>query len=83
MEGRQEKVLETAQGARTAPSVIAFTAAGDKLVGMAAKRQVVINPNNTFYATKHLIGRRYDDPNVQKDAKNIPFKIVHASNGDS
>uniref|UniRef100_A0A2K5LJC5 Heat shock 70 kDa protein 9 n=1 Tax=Cercocebus atys TaxID=9531 RepID=A0A2K5LJC5_CERAT len=73
MEGTQAKVLENAEGARTVPSVVAFTADGERLVGI---------PNNTFYATKRLISRRYDDPEVQKDVKNIPFKIVCASNGD-
>ncbi|KAK7795394.1 hypothetical protein U0070_015112 [Myodes glareolus] len=83
MEGRQAKVLENAEGARTTPSFVAFTADGERLVGMPAKRQAVINPQNTFYATKRLIGRRYDDPEVQKDAKSVPFKIVRASNGDA
>ncbi|XP_069510449.1 stress-70 protein, mitochondrial isoform X2 [Ambystoma mexicanum] len=83
MEGKHAKVLENAEGARTTPSVIAFSADGERLVGMPAKRQAVTNPNNTFYATKRLIGRRYDDPEVQKDIKNVPFKIVRASNGDA
>ncbi|KAG7269691.1 hypothetical protein CRUP_009753 [Coryphaenoides rupestris] len=83
MEGKQAKVLENAEGARTTPSVIAFTAEGERLVGMPAKRQSVTNPNNTLYATKRLIGRRFDDPEVQKDMKNVPYKIVRASNGDA
>uniref|UniRef100_A0AAQ6IQY3 Stress-70 protein, mitochondrial n=1 Tax=Anabas testudineus TaxID=64144 RepID=A0AAQ6IQY3_ANATE len=83
MEGKQAKVLENAEGARTTPSVIAFTADGERLVGMPAKRQAVTNPQNTLYATKRLIGRRYDDPEVQKDLKNVPYKIVRASNGDA
>ncbi|TKC53543.1 hypothetical protein EI555_015492 [Monodon monoceros] len=82
-EGKQAKVLENAEGARTTPSVVAVTADGERLVGVPAKRQAVTNPNNTFYATKRLIGRRYDDPEVQKDIKNVPFKIVCASNGDA
>merc|ERR1719187_2876998 len=82
MEGKQAKVLENAEGSRTTPSVVAFTADGERLVGMPAKRQSVTNPNNTLYATKRLIGRRFDDPEVQKDRKNVPYKIVRASNGD-
>ncbi|KAF1384451.1 hypothetical protein PFLUV_G00120380 [Perca fluviatilis] len=83
MEGKQAKVLENAEGARTTPSVIAFTADGERLVGMPAKRQSVTNPQNTLFATKRLIGRRFEDPEVQKDLKNVPFKIVRASNGDA
>uniref|UniRef100_A0A2K5ILM3 Stress-70 protein, mitochondrial n=1 Tax=Colobus angolensis palliatus TaxID=336983 RepID=A0A2K5ILM3_COLAP len=83
MEGTQAKVLENAEGARTVPSVVAFTADGERLVGMPAKRQAVTSPNNTFYATKRLISQRYDDPEVQKDIKNVPFKIVRALNGDA
>ncbi|XP_007441511.2 stress-70 protein, mitochondrial-like [Python bivittatus] len=83
MEGKQAKVLENSEGARTTPSVVAFSGDGERLVGMPAKRQAVTNPHNTLYATKRLIGRRYDDPEVQKDIKNVPFKIVRASNGDA
>uniref|UniRef100_A0A2K5ZES8 Stress-70 protein, mitochondrial n=1 Tax=Mandrillus leucophaeus TaxID=9568 RepID=A0A2K5ZES8_MANLE len=83
MEGKQAKVLENAEGARITPSAVAFTADGERLVGMPAKRQAVTNPKNTFYATKRLIGRQYDDPVVQKDIKNVPFKSVRASNGDA
>uniref|UniRef100_A0A8C4N9I7 Stress-70 protein, mitochondrial n=1 Tax=Eptatretus burgeri TaxID=7764 RepID=A0A8C4N9I7_EPTBU len=83
MEGKQAKVLENAEGARTTPSVVAFTAEGERLVGMPAKRQNVTNPQNTLYATKRLIGRRYDDSEVQKDLKNVSYKIARASNGDA
>jgi len=83
MEGKQAKVIENAEGARTTPSVCAFTADGERLVGMPAKRQAVTNSANTFYATKRLIGRRFDDPEVQKDMKMVSFKIVKASNGDA
>jgi len=83
MEGKQAKVIENAEGARTTPSVCAFTADGERLVGMPAKRQAVTNSANTFYATKRLIGRRFDDSEVQKDMKMVSYKIVKASNGDA
>jgi molecular chaperone DnaK len=67
MEGKTPKVLENSEGARTTPSVVAFTAEGERLVGMPARRQAVTNSQNTLYATKRLIGRRYDDPEVKKD----------------
>ncbi|XP_018651000.1 putative heat shock protein 70 (hsp70) [Schistosoma mansoni] len=83
MEGKQPKVLENSEGCRTTPSVVAFTSDGERLVGAPAKRQAVTNSANTFSATKRLIGRRYDDPEVQKDIKNSAFKIIKASNGDA
>jgi len=83
MEGKQAKVIENAEGARTTPSVCAFTAEGERLVGMPAKRQAVTNSANTFYATKRLIGRRFDDQEVQKDMKMVSYKIIKASNGDA
>merc|ERR1712213_275653 len=83
MEGKQPKVIENAEGARTTPSVVAFTADGEKLVGMPAKRQAVTNSENTFYATKRLIGRRFDDKEIQKEMKLISYKIVKSSNGDA
>ncbi|ELU09753.1 hypothetical protein CAPTEDRAFT_225689 [Capitella teleta] len=83
MEGKSAKVLENAEGARTTPSVIAFTAEGERLAGMPAKRQAVTNSENTLYATKRLIGRRFDDPEVKKDMKTVSYKIVKASNGDA
>ncbi|XP_070509805.1 heat shock 70 kDa protein cognate 5 [Chironomus tepperi] len=83
MEGKQAKVIENAEGSRTTPSHVAFTKEGERLVGMPAKRQAVTNSANTFYATKRLIGRRFDDPEIQKDMKNLSYKIVKASNGDA
>ena len=83
MEGKTPKVIENAEGSRTTPSVVAFTKDGERLVGMPAKRQAVTNAANTFYATKRLIGRRFDDAEVQKDMKIVSYKIVKASNGDA
>ncbi|XP_065169830.1 heat shock 70 kDa protein cognate 5 [Atheta coriaria] len=83
MEGKQAKVIENAEGSRTTPSVVAFTKEGERLVGMPAKRQAVTNSSNTFYATKRLIGRRFDDAEVKKDMNNVSYKIVRASNGDA
>uniref|UniRef100_A0A0N5BIR8 Heat shock 70 kDa protein cognate 5 n=1 Tax=Strongyloides papillosus TaxID=174720 RepID=A0A0N5BIR8_STREA len=83
MEGKTPKVIENAEGVRTTPSVVAFTKEGERLVGAPAKRQAVNNSQNTLYATKRLIGRRFTDPEVQKDIKVVPFKIVKASNGDA
>ena len=83
MEGTKPKVLENAEGANTTPSIVAFTDNGERLVGLPAKRQAVTNPQNTFFAIKRLIGRRYDDPMVEKDKKLVPYKIVKADNGDA
>lgn len=83
MEGKQPRVIENSEGSRTTPSVVAFTKEGERLVGTPAKRQAVTNTQNTFYATKRLIGRRYDDPEIQKDMKNLTYKIVKATNGDA
>jgi molecular chaperone DnaK len=83
MEGKTPKVLENAEGARTTPSVVAFTQEGERLVGMPAKRQAVTNAANTLYATKRLIGRRFGDAEVKKDMKTSSFKIIKASNGDA
>jgi molecular chaperone DnaK len=83
MEGKNPKVIENAEGARTTPSIVAFNAEGEQLVGQPAKRQGVTNPENTFFAIKRLIGRRYDDPMVEKDKKLVPYKIVKADNGDA
>ena len=83
MEGAKPKVLENAEGANTTPSIVAFTDDGERLVGLPAKRQGVTNPMNTFFAIKRLIGRRYDDPMVEKDKKLVPYKIVKGPNGDA
>ena len=83
MDGKTPKVIENAEGMRTTPSMVAFTADGEVLVGLPAKRQAVTNPENTFFAIKRLIGRRYDDPMVEKDKKLVPYKIVKAGNGDA
>lgn len=83
MDGKDPRVLENAEGARTTPSMIAFTKDGERLVGQPAKRQAVTNPEKTLYAVKRLIGRRFDDPQVQKMAKTAPFKIVKGDNGDA
>jgi molecular chaperone DnaK len=76
MEGKQPKVLENAEGGRTTPSVVAFTPEGERLVGLPAKRQAVVNPEATLFATKRLIGRKFTDAEVQKDIQNVPYKIV-------
>ena len=83
MEGKAAKVIENAEGARTTPSVCAFTSDGERLIGMPAKRQAVTNSANTFYATKRLIGRRFDDPEIQKEMKNVSYQICKASSGDA
>jgi len=83
MEGKSPRVIENAEGMRTTPSMVAFTDDGEILVGLPAKRQAVTNPENTFFAIKRLIGRRWDDPMVEKDKKLVPYKIVRASNGDA
>jgi molecular chaperone DnaK len=83
MEGKTPKVIENSEGRNTTPSIVAFTDDGERLVGQPAKRQAVTNPERTFFAVKRLIGRRYDDPMVEKDKKLVPYKIVRASNGDA
>src|SRR4026209_948149 len=83
MEGKKPKVIENAEGMRTTPSMVAFTDDGERLVGLPAKRQADTNPETTFFAIKRLIGRRWDDPMVEKDKKLVPYKIVRASNGDA
>ncbi len=83
MEGTQAKVLENTEGARTTPSVVAFTEDNEKLIGQPAKRQAVTNPENTIFAVKRLIGRNFEDPTVKKDIEAAPFKIVNSEKGDA
>ncbi|KQO93082.1 MAG: molecular chaperone DnaK [Methylobacteriaceae bacterium] len=83
MEGTQPRVIENAEGARTTPSIVAFTDDGERLVGQPAKRQAVTNPERTFFAIKRLIGRTYDDPLTQKDKGLVPYKIARGDNGDA
>jgi molecular chaperone DnaK len=83
MEGATPKVIENAEGARTTPSQVAFTKDGERLVGQPAKRQAVTNPENTIFAVKRLIGRRFDDPMTQKDKELVPYRIVKGANGDA
>ncbi|RKQ68678.1 molecular chaperone DnaK [Oceanibaculum indicum] len=83
MEGGNARVIENAEGMRTTPSMVAFTESGERLVGLPAKRQAVTNPENTLFAIKRLVGRRIDDPMVEKDKGLVPYKIVKADNGDA
>ena len=83
MDGDAPKIIENSEGARTTPSVVAFTKDGEVLVGQAAKRQAVTNPQNTLFAVKRLVGRRFDDEVVQRDIKMVPYKVIKASNGDA
>src|SRR5688572_23546154 len=83
MEGSAPRVIENAEGNRTTPSIVAFTADGERLVGQPAKRQAVTNPKRTVFAIKRLIGRRFDDPTAKRDQELVPYKIVRADNGDA
>ncbi|HEX8578299.1 MAG TPA: molecular chaperone DnaK [Allosphingosinicella sp.] len=83
MEGGKPKVVENAEGARTTPSIVAFAKDGERLVGQPAKRQAVTNPDNTIFAVKRLIGRRFDDPVTKKDTELVPYKIARGPNGDA
>ena len=83
MEGGKPKVIENAEGARTTPSIVAFTKDGERLIGQPAKRQAVTNPDNTVFAVKRLIGRRFDDPITKKDTELVPYHIVKGGNGDA
>ena len=82
MDGSQPRVIENAEGARTTPSIVAFTES-ERLVGQPAKRQAVTNPENTIFGVKRLVGRRYDDAHLKKDMKNLPFKVLNGGNGDA
>src|ERR1700724_3890118 len=82
-DGKNARLIENAEGMRTTPSIVAFTSDGERLVGQPAKRQAGTNPTNTIFAVKRLIGRRYDDPMVEKDKGLVPYKIIKASNGDA
>lgn len=83
MEGQTPKVIENSEGMRTTPSVVAFLEDGSRIVGISAKRQAVTNSHNTFYATKRLIGRRFDDPETQKDIQHLSYKVIRSPNGDA
>ena len=83
MDGKDVRVIENSEGARTTPSMVAFTEGGERLVGQSAKRQAVTNPTNTLYAVKRLIGRRFEDPTVEKDRALVPYGIVRGENGDA
>ena len=83
MEGGEPVVIANSEGARTTPSMVAFSESGERLVGQQAKRQAVTNPENTLYAIKRLIGRKFASPAVQKDIEISPFKIIKADNGDA
>ena len=83
MEGSNTKVIENAEGARTTPSMVAFSDGGERLVGQSAKRQAVTNPERTLYAIKRLVGRRFEDAQTAKHAEMAPFKVVKADNGDA
>ncbi|MBR2270731.1 Hsp70 family protein, partial [Sphingobium sp.] len=83
MDGGKPKVIENAEGARTTPSIVAFAKDGERLIGQPAKRQAVTNPDNTIFAVKRLIGRRFDDPMTKKDMELVPYDIAKGPNGDA
>src|SRR5512136_2655785 len=81
MEGGEPKVIPNVEGSRTTPSVVAFAESGERLVGQIAKRQAITNPENTVFSVKRLIGRKFEDPEVQRDLKLMPYKIIKAPDG--
>src|SRR5689334_18312605 len=83
IEAGEPTVLENSEGSRLTPSVVAVTKSGERLVGQVARRQAITNPENTIYSIKRLMGRKYDDPEVQRTIKNVPYKITRAANGDA
>src|SRR6185312_2427422 len=83
MDAGEPTVLENSEGARLTPSVVAISKGGERLVGQIAKRQAVTNPENTVFSIKRLMGRKFDDPEVQRTMKNMPYKITRAANGDA
>ena len=83
MDGKDPKVIENSEGARTTPSMVAFGEDSERITGLPAKRQAVTNPENTLFAVKRLMGRRFDDPLVKKDKDSIPYKISKGDNGDA
>ena len=83
MEGKTPRIIENAEGHRTTPSVVAFTDDGDRVVGTPAKRQAVHNPKNTLFAVKRLIGRKFKDPIIQNELKNIPYDVIEGNGGDA
>ena len=83
MEGGEPVVIPNAEGARTTPSIVAVNKGGERLVGEVAKRQAVTNPENTVYSIKRFMGRKFDDPEVDRDKRLVPYKVVRANNGDA
>src|SRR4051794_37137710 len=83
MDGKNTRVIENSEGARTTPSIVGFTESGERLVGQSAKRQGITNPENTIFAVKRLIGRSFKDPMTQKDMNLVPYKIVESDKGDA
>src|SRR3979411_1683347 len=83
LEGGEPVVIPNAEGARTTPSIVAINKSGERLVGEVAKRQAITNPENTVFSIKRFMGRKYDDPEVDRDKRLVPYKVIRASNGDA